>query len=167
MTQQLLGAFLKLTRCSNSNRVRNQKYNNTGPQTSRECFKIEELRYRSDYISIVCDRWRPEQVWFLQWTWYYTYVECVALFSLCPDVYARLFKISGVSGRKKIRVERISPYFLGKKIESQWIRTDGGQIFENGHPFRCTTIFGMRSNIFLKSPNTWETHCQSSMEVNI
>ena len=40
-------------------------------------------------------------------------------FSLCPDVYARLFKISGVSGRKKIRVERISPYFLGKKIESQ------------------------------------------------
>ena len=43
--------------------------------------------------------------------------ECVALFSLCPDVYARLFKISGVSGRKKIRVERISPYFLGKKIE--------------------------------------------------
>ena len=97
--------------------MRNQKYNNTGPQTSRECFKIEELRYRSDYISIVCDRWRPEQVWFLQWTWYYTYVECVALFSLCPDVYARLFKISGVSGRKKIRVERISPYFLGKKIE--------------------------------------------------
>lgn len=38
-------------------------------------------------------------------------------FLLCPNVYARLFKISGVYGRKKIRVERISPYFLGKKIE--------------------------------------------------